>query len=87
VWLRKAERAALLDPVDRDLALHQVGQSELSRLRAVENGPRNSVRQIGLRDAAVLWVTFGRFSFLTERDRETREERLCYGSLSGRDSR
>ena len=40
--LGEAEGAALLAPMDRNIALHQVGQSELSRLGALENGLGNS---------------------------------------------
>jgi hypothetical protein len=42
--LREAEGAALLAPMDRNIALHQIGQSELSRLGALENGLGNSWR-------------------------------------------
>jgi hypothetical protein len=38
----QAERDALLRPVDWNIALHQVSQSELSRLGALEDGLSNA---------------------------------------------
>src|SRR4030095_16244570 len=51
-FLEKAERDALFRPVDWNIALHQVGQSELCRLRALEDGLRNSGGEIRQPDHA-----------------------------------
>jgi hypothetical protein len=48
IVLEEAERAALLGPVDRDVAPHQIGESKARRLRAIEDGlgdRRSKVRQ------------------------------------------
>jgi hypothetical protein len=37
--LEKAEGAALLCPVDRDITLHQVREGQVSRLGPVKDGP------------------------------------------------
>src|ERR1700730_9102512 len=44
--LREAEGATLLGPVDRNITLHQVSQSELSWLGALEDGLRNAGGEI-----------------------------------------
>ena len=45
-FLEKAECDALLRPVGRNIALHQVSQSELSRLGAMEDGLSNAGGEI-----------------------------------------
>src|SRR5260370_11049616 len=51
-FLEKAERDALIRPVGRNITLHQVSQSELRRLGALEDGLGNAGGEIRQPDHA-----------------------------------